>query len=113
MQACDGPPPGPPCCVGGAGENAPGPPASGAAPAEGNGEAGAAPIEACGAAPLTGGKAGSLAGGLAAWPGSGAGNAPCASAEDEPAASRASVSGTIKRLIIKAVFSGKVRSACG
>ena len=45
---------------------------------------------------------------LAAWPGSGAGNPPCASAEGEPAASRTSVSGTIKRLIIKAVLSGKV-----
>jgi hypothetical protein len=53
-------------------------------------------------APLTGGKAGSFAG-AAAWPGNGAGNAPCARAEPADAESTASVSGTIKRLIIKAV----------
>ena len=94
---------------------------SGAAPPEGNGEAGAVPIEAIGLAPLTGGNAGSLwtggnAGsfaGAAAWPGSGAGNAPCASAELAVAESTASVSGTIKRLIIKAVFSGEVQRPAG
>src|SRR5262249_39111163 len=93
-------PPGP--WVGGAGENEPPPPpAIGAAPAEGNGEA--APVEACGAEPLTGGKGDPPAGGGAGRPGSGAGEPPRASAGGEPAASRTSVSGTIKRLIIKAV----------
>src|SRR5579859_6955103 len=95
---------GPPAWLGGAGgANEPGPPAIGAAPADGNGEAaGGAPMEARGAIPLTGGKAGSLAG-AAVWPGRGAGNAPCANAEPTVAKSTASVSGTIKRWVIKAV----------
>src|SRR5262249_2145296 len=79
----------------------PPPPIIGAAPPEGKGDAGALPTEAVGLAPLTGGNAGSFAG-AADWPGNGAGNAPCASAELAVAESTASVSGTIKRLIIKA-----------
>ena len=99
----------------------------GAAPPEGNAEAGALPTEAMGLEPFTGGNAGSLAvarepltggnagsfAGAAAWPGNGAGNAPCAKAEPADAESTASVSGTIKRLIIKAVFSGKVQRSAG
>src|ERR1700761_1394275 len=100
MQACDGPPP---AWRGGAGcEKPAGPPIIGAAPPEGNGDAGAAPTDAIGLAPLTGGNAGSFAG-AAACPGNGAGNAPCASAEPAVAESTASVSGTIKRLIINAI----------
>ena len=56
--------------------------------------------------PLTGGKAGSFAGGWFICPGSGAGNAPCAAARSAEAAREAktaSVSGTIKRRMIKAV----------
>src|SRR5262249_52517540 len=108
MQAADGPPP---PCVGGAGANDAGLPASGAAPPDGNGEAGGAPTSADALAPLTGGDAGAVAippdwldiG--AAWLGSGAGNAPCASADPawKETAKAASVSGTIKRWIIKAV----------
>src|SRR6185437_1255982 len=102
MQACEVPPP-PPIWVGGAGcAKEPPPPIIGAAPPEGNGDAGALPTDAMGLAPLTGGNAGSFAG-AAACPGSGAGNPPCASAEPAVAESTASVSGTIKRLIIKAV----------
>ena len=99
----------------------------GAAPPEGNAEAGALPTEAMGLAPFTGGNAGSLAvarepvtggnagsfAGAATWPGNGAGNAPCATAEPADAESTARVSGTIKRLIIKAVFSGKVQRSAG
>ena len=50
--------------VGGAGENAPRPPASGAAPALGNGEG--APTAAVGAAPLTGGNGEALFAGVVA-----------------------------------------------
>src|SRR5262249_9538451 len=63
MQASDGPPEG--GAAPGGGPNPPPPtlpaaPATGAAPVDGNGDAGAAPTDACGAAPLTGGNAESL-----------------------------------------------------
>src|ERR1700757_3900440 len=102
MQASGGPPAPPGPGAPGGGPNPPAPPITGATPALGNGDPPVgAPIEAVGAAPLPGGNAGSLAGG-AACPGSGAGNAPCANAAHVGTDSARSVSGTIRRCIIKA-----------
>ena len=90
---------GPPACEGGAGPRSNAAPESGAAPVDGN--ATGAPPRAAGAAPFTGGNGEALLG--AAWPGSGAGNAPCAKPWPAWQVTRATVSGTIKRRMIKAV----------
>src|SRR5215475_16167431 len=95
MQASDGPEVGP--C---------GAPPNGAAPCDGNGLAAAPPAggngEACAGAPLTGGNGEELAG-CADWFGSGAGNAPCAPACPACRTATATVSGAIRRRMIKGV----------
>src|ERR1019366_7628683 len=90
-----------PACDGAAGVRSNAAPVTGAAPFTGN-EPGAAPMEAAGAAPFTGGKAGSFRWG-AARPGSGAGNAACAKPGPAWTVTTATVSGTIRRRMIKMV----------
>src|SRR5204863_6065907 len=91
-------------------------PCMGAPPCDGNGLAAAAAPpaggngEACAGAPLTGGNGEELAG-CADWFGSGAGNAPCAPASPAWRATTATVSGVIRRRMIKGMSPARSRGA--